>query len=113
MILYLVSGAEGAGKTALCRRLVGAANVWDLGALYPPDHLLERLRTLRTIAAPRCALDGVPSIEVVSAIRRALPTDQVMHFHIVDNLSSKEPSLEMLELGLSADYAISFRRIDE
>lgn len=119
MILYIVSGADGAGKTTLCRRLVGAANVWDLEAARSvwkssPDfihRLLDHLRTLRNIIAPRAALDGIQSLEEVRRIKDAFPSDAIVHFHVVNGNLEEEPSEEMLQLGIEADYAINWRKV--
>lgn len=118
MILYVISGAEGAGKTTLCRRLVGAANVWDLDAARSiwrssPDfavRLIDHLKTLRGIVAPRCALDGIQSLEEIKRIREALPHDQIVHFHVVNGSTEDQPTVEMIEMGIAADYAITWTK---
>jgi len=114
MILYAVSGAERSGKTTLCRRLVGAVNVWSAEGITSTDLLISRLRIIRAMVADRVALDGIPSLDVLEAIRVALPNDTIVHFHVTDGTDGEidRASNELIALGIAADYSINWKRVD-
>lgn len=118
MILYVISGALGAGKTTLARRLVGQANVWDLdgarsawGANYLV-RLEEHLKTLRRIAGPKIAIDNVVSVDEIAAIRKYLPLDPIVHFHVACGNHTYIPGDVEIALGNAADYALTWRKLD-
>lgn len=115
MIVYVISGGPRSGKSTLARRLGGPLGVWDMFTArhFHRDAFLpilrDRLLESRRILSPRIVLDGIETAQELAAIREMLPHDEIVHYHISSTDSSiPEPTDEMLNLGLMADYAVSW-----
>jgi hypothetical protein len=113
MLVYLVSGSPGSGRTLLSRRLVGKDNVWDLerGRTQQPTTYLDVLiNALLSLQVTRMAIDGLATPEELRVFRDLLHKDEVTHFHVVNGNQEIEQGTDMRTLATLADYAVEWRR---
>jgi hypothetical protein len=112
MRIYAISGAPGAGKSYLARKLVPQPNVWSLGApLKAIDYdWLARVFKTRPLGMDRIAFDDVSALEQVQALREKFP-GEVTHLHVARRVWDQMDENE-LRLALAADYAVSWEPIN-